>query len=177
MRYKHLSLFAVLLITACLGGVAVAEQVERDMFAAVIVNSAFNCYLDNPSLNFGYVEAGKPVELNPNAHYNTVKCNSNKGKTWYLKLSIMEDIVGTKSTVPPESVKCRVLKSTGSGIPVPAEGWLALSKEPQAVYTSGPSDNTGADVILYMQYKLELPQGAVSGYYRTKVLYTMTDMQ
>lgn len=152
-----------------------SEQIERDMYATVSVNPIFTLSLDNAVVNFGYVEPGKPVELKETTYYNSVTCNANKGKTWYLKVSIMGEIEGPTVSVPLSALKCKVYSSTGDGV-FQQDSWLGLTGNPQVIYTSGSQDNTGEDVIIKFKYRLELPDTATAGNYRAKLLYTMTDI-
>ncbi len=160
----------LIVMASCL---SMAEQVERDMFAVVVVNPIFAFTLDNASIDFGYVEPGKTVELNEAAYYNAIECNSNKGKTWYLKVSVLGDISGPSPFVPLDSFKWTVFRAAGEG--TPAEGWQPFTPEQKVAYTSSGRDNTGEDVVIQFKYKLNLPNKAVGGYYRAKLLYTMTD--
>ncbi len=153
---------------------AYPEQVDQDMYAQVYVNPIFTLSLDNANISFGYSDPGKTIELKPDTYYNLVKCRSNKGKTWYLKVSIMGEIAGPQPPISLDSFKWKVFRSTGDG--VPQTGWQPFTKEPVLVYTSGPGDNTGAEVIVQFQYKLDMPASATGGYYSVKVLYSMTDI-
>lgn len=165
-----ISVFVILTFTQYIG----AEQVERDMFAAVTVNPIFTVSLDNADVNFGYVEPGKSVELKPDTYYNTVTCNSNKGKTWHLKLSILGEVIGPTADIPLDSFKWLVFRAAGDGAAV--EGWQPLTEMPLTAYTSAGRDNAGEEVTIQFKYKLDLPGMAAAGNYRTKILYTMTDV-
>lgn len=173
MKIKIASFLISLLCVLAMVHLSSAEQVQRDIFASVIVNGVFNMAVDNSNLNFGYAEPGKSIELNPATHYNTAKCSSNKGKQWYVKISIVGDITGPTPSIPLESFKWMVYRVTGDGTAI--SEWKPFMKGSQVVYTSGPLDIQGQDVAIMFKYKLDLPANAAAGYYRTKVLYTMTD--
>lgn len=152
-----------------------SEQTQKDMFASVVVLPTFKLSLDNANINFGYTEPGKSVELYPHTHYNEVKCISNKGVTWYLKLSTIGDIVGPPdSGVSLDSFKWMGTRPIGDG--VIEKGWHSLSQLPTLVYTSGSMDLAGEEVTIQFKYKLDMPPKAKGGNYSVNVLYTMTDM-
>src|SRR3989338_3214974 len=132
----------VLLITITLVAILIGEeslfceQAQKDMFASVVVLPSFKLSLDNANINFGYTEPGKTVELYPQLHYNEVKCISNKGRTWYLKLSVIGDIVGPpEAKVGIDSFKWMVARAIGDGIV--EKGWHPFSKDLSIAYTSG----------------------------------------
>ena len=176
---KRIIAISVLVILATLilnaYNLTYSEQVQRDMFASVVVLPTFKLSLDNASINFGYAEPGKTIELNPYAHYNEVRCKSNKGKTWYLKVSVTGNIIGPEdSNVGIDSFKWQVVSSSGDG--VAEQGWQSFSQTPVRVYTSGERDALGEEVVIRFKYKLDMPQTAKGGNYSVNVLYTMTDM-
>jgi len=173
MKYTIITIISVLITLASAQHIG-AEQVERDMFGAVTVNPIFAVSLDNADVNFGYVEPGKSVELKPDTYYNAVTCNSNKGRAWYLKLSILGEVIGPTTNIPLDSFKWLVFKAIGDGAAV--EGWQPLAETPLVAYTSAGRDNTGEEVTIQFKYKLDLPGTAMAGNYRTKILYTMTDV-
>jgi len=151
-----------------------SEQAQRDMYASVVVMPTFKLSLDNSNINFGFAEPGKTVELNPQTHYNEVKCRSNKGTTWYLKISVIGNVIGPEeANVPLNSFKWMVVSSTGDG--VAEEDWHSFTQEPVKVYTSGPKDMVGEEVVLRFKYKLDMPPDARGGNYNVNVLYAMTD--
>lgn len=150
------------------------EQAQRDMFASVVILPTFKLSLDNASIIFGYTEPGKSVELYPYKHYNEVKCISNKGNTWYLRLSVIGNVIGPADTpVKIDDFKWMISRSTGDG--VIEKGWHSFTESPAVAYTSGPADAGGEEVILQFKYKLDLPPNAKGGNYSLNVLYAMTD--
>lgn len=174
MNIKRIPFCTVLTFLALMASnLSTAEQVEKDMFATVVVNPVFMFTLDNASIDFGYVSPGNTVELNETTYYNTLKCNSNKGKIWYLKVSVLGDISGPGPFVQLDSFKWSASKTAGDG--APTEGWQPFASEQKVAYISSGRDNTGEDVIIHFRYKLTLPNKAVGGYYGAKLLYTMTD--
>lgn len=153
---------------------AYPEQVQRDMFASVVVLPSFKLSLDNANINFGFTEPGKHVELYPNTNYNEVKCISNKGNAWYLKLSVIGNVIGPQdSKVVIDNFKWMVSRSTGDG--VAEKGWHSFTELPARVYTSGQADSAGGEVTIQFKYRLDMPSNATAGNYNLNVLYTMTD--
>ncbi len=151
-----------------------SEQAQRDMFASVVVPPTFKLSLDNANISFGHTEPGKHVELYPNTHYNELKCISNKGNPWYLKISIIGNVIGPPdNNVGIDSFKWMVSRTTGDG--VTEKGWHEFTELPVRVYTSGPMDSEGGEVTIQFKYRLDMPGNARAGNYNLNVLYTMTD--
>ncbi len=152
-----------------------SEQVQRDMYASVVVAPIFRLSLDNANINFGYAQPGKSVELYPEKPYNEVKCMSNKGKAWYVKVSVIGNIIGPReSSVKPDSFKWMVARSKGTGIA--EKGWHSFSSLPAQAYACSAEESVGEEVTIRFKYKLDLPPDAQGGIYSLNVLYTMTDI-
>ena len=165
------------IIGACLvGGYnAYSEEAYSDMYVSVVILPNFKLNLDNTNINFGFIDPGKTVELYPDKNYNEVKCVSNKGAKWYLRVAVVGDIVGPReSSVAVDSFKWMMASSSGDGII--EKDWHPFSKEPVLVYTSGPKDITGEEVTIKFKYKLDLPGNARGGNYGINIIYTMTDV-
>lgn len=153
---------------------AYSEQAQRDMFASVVILPSFKLSLDNANINFGFTKPGEQVELYPNTHYNEVKCVSNKGNAWYLKLSVIGNVIGPQdSSVGIDDFKWMVNRSSGDG--VTEKGWNSFADLPTRAYTSGPIDSAGGEVTIQFKYRLDMPPNATAGTYNLNVLYTMTD--
>jgi len=153
---------------------AFADEDTENIYASVTVLPRFTLSLDNNYLDFGNIQSGETVVLNPASYYNTIKCVSNKGKKWYLKISLQGDIKGPAgTTVDPSFCKWRIHSETGDGSPV--EGWSSFNKEPVFVYTARGEDIQGKGVTIRFQYSLELPPCAKAGHYSIRVLYTLTE--
>lgn len=172
MKPGRFFLIAVILFLAA-APQACAEEVERDMFGAVSVNPLFRFTLDNASISFGFAKPGDTIELKPDAYYNMVKCTSNKGRKWYLKLSIMGEISGPVPPIALGSFKWKVFRTSGDGTAV--TDYQPFTAEPVTAYTSGSRDVTGDEVTVQFKYKLDMPTSAIAGIYSLRVLYTMTD--
>lgn len=171
--------FSILLIALFLAAMWPAhpvssEEVYRDMYVSVAVLPTFKLSLDNANINFGYVDPGKSVELYPEKNYNEVKCVSNKGTKWYLRLSIIGDIVApVGGNVTIDCFKWMIASSTGDG--VAEKDWHPFTAEPSQAYTSGTNDMIGEEVTIRLKYKLDLPKNSIGGNYGLNVLYTMTE--
>ena len=173
LRYLMMLPAICLLLTS---GICVAEQDTDDLFASVTVLPAFDTTIDNNYIDFGLVEPGESVTLKDGTYYNTIKCISNKGINYYVKINILDEIIGPKGNIiPPESFKWRIYHATGTGAPV--SGWQDFSQQPLTVYTSGHEDETGNEVIIRFQYRLDLPPSARGGHYSIKVAYVLTEEQ
>lgn len=173
-NHKVLVISIALSVSITLCQYIYCEQVEKDMFASVVVLPAFKLSLDKANISFGFVKPGETVELYPQTNYNEVKCISNKGNSWYLRLSIVGTIVGPPdANVGIENFKWMVPSAMGDGIV--EKGWHSFTEMPAQAYASGPRDSTGEEVRLQFKYKLDLPKNAIGGNYGVNVLYTMTE--
>jgi len=177
-----MKIFSYSLILLLASGIILSADISRcedtytDMTASVVVLPVFKLSLDNASINFGNVGPGKSVELYPNRNYNEVKCVSNKGLRWYLKVSILGEISApANSKVAIDNFKWKIDRSDGDG--TAEEGWRPFTKEPSRAYTSGTMDASGGEVTIKLRYKLDLPPEAIGGGYGLNVLYTMTEEQ
>ena len=172
---KNICIYIVILLFFIIAPYLYAgEEATSDLYASVTVNKIFMISLDEAYIDFGQLEPGQTVELYETRAYNTIKCMSNKGLTWHLKLSVIGDIqVPAGSEVGVEDFKWKIVGWTGDG--AASEGWRPFSKEKVLVYTSGPRDMRGHDVDIRFKYKLDLPGRAKGGHYSAKVLYTMTE--
>ncbi|MDP2912809.1 MAG: hypothetical protein Q8N91_02245 [Candidatus Omnitrophota bacterium] len=151
-----------------------SEELYREMYASVVVKPTFKLSLDNANINFGYVGPGKSVELYPEKNYNEIKCVSNKGAKWYLRLSVIGDIVAPRGgNVAIDCFKWMITSSTGDG--VTERGWHSFTESPAEAYESGPNDMAGEEATIRLKYKLDLPKNSLGGNYGLKVLYTMTE--
>lgn len=167
-------LIFIILIYSLKNSICNAEQETEDVFASVIVLSAFDINIDNNYLHFGQVEPGESVTLKEGAYYNEIKCISNKGFTYYIKIHILDEIIGpTGSKIPASSFKWRVLTADGSGTVI--SEWQEFSHGPALVYTSGAEDEIGNEVTIRFQYRLDLPPQAMGGHYSLRVAYMLTE--
>lgn len=176
MRISLYIISLAIVITCLISGYnAYSEEAYRDMYVSVVILPNFKLNLDNPNINFGFTDPGKTVELYPDKNYNEVKCISNKGTKWYLRVAVSGDIVGPQgSSVALRSFKWMVASSSGDGII--EKDWHPFSAEPVLVYTSGPKDMAGDEVTIKFKYKLDLPGNARGGNYGINIVYTMTDV-
>ena len=174
MRVRLLLVFVLMILSALMPFVCRAEQDSEDIFASVVVLPAFKIDIDNNYLDFGVVNPGESVTLKQGTYYNTIKCVSNKGTEYYLKLYILGDIIGPRGArIPPASFKWKVYRSRGSGTAVTK--WREFSDEPVIVYRSGAGDETGNEREIRFQYRLDLPASAKAGHYSLKVAYMLTE--
>jgi hypothetical protein len=176
--HSHIALRCLIIFSAAsfifTAGICAAEEDTEDLFASVVVLPTFDISIDNNYINFGRVEPGKSITLKEATHYNTLKCVSNKGRDYSVKIHILDDIIGPKGNIiPASSFKWRIYKTTGTGSAV--SGWQEFSKNPLLVYASSREDNTGKELVINFQYKLDLPLNATGGHYALKVVYMITE--
>ena len=175
-KSKKIQLFVliVIILLLFLPLIGHADQDTEDVFASVVVLPTFKIEIDNNYLDFGLVNPGESVTLKQGTYYNTIRCVSNKGIKYYVKLHILGDIIGPKGNkIPPASFKWKVYYSSGSGTPVTK--WQEFSDEPVIVYTSGAEDEIGSESKIRFQYKLDLPSSVRGGHYSLKVAYLLTE--
>ena len=177
-KYRHISLRYFIIFLAAffifIAGICAAEQDTEDLFASVVVLSTFDVTVDNNYINFGRVEPGESITLQEGAYYNTLKCVSNKGRDYYVKIHLLDDVIGPKGNIiPASSFKWKIYDTTGTGSPV--SGWQEFSREPLLVYASSPEDEMGNELMIRFQYKLDLPRKATGGHYDLKVVYMLTE--
>jgi len=173
-RKIQLCLFISIILLVLIPLVCRADQDSEDVFASVFVLPSFLIDIDNNYLDFGLVKPGESVTLKPATYYNSLRCISNKGTRYYLKIHIPDEIIGPKgSRIPSSSFKWKVYGLNGSGTAITE--WQEFSDKPVLVYTSGTEDETGEEIIIRFQYKLDLPGSARGGHYSLKVAYLLTE--
>lgn len=170
-----LLLLPILTVTSISG----ADEDTEDIFASVVVLSAFDIQIVNNVnyLDFGIAKPGEAVTLKENTYYNEIKCVSNKGTDYFIKIDIIGDIIGPKGVaeITPSSFQWKIYSVKGKGSPI--EGWQDFQKDPVLVYSSASGDNAGEEVSIKFQYKLNLPANAVPGHYSMTIGYIITEEQ
>ncbi len=152
------------------------EQKVDDLSAAVEVASVFSLSLDNPNLAFGLVSPGETKILGEGSFFNELKCRSNSGRPWYLKVQLVSLRLLEKPFVLPLSYsKFKVVESSGSGEPQAKLGFQEFSEQAALIYVSQGEDNRGKEVILKFQYSLSSPMDAPAGNYIGQVTFTMAE--
>ncbi len=170
----QLCVFISIILSVLIPLICYANQDSEDVFASVFVLPNFSIDIDNNYLDFGLVNPGESVTLKPGTYYNSLRCVSNKGTRYYLKIHILGEIIGPKGNkIPPSSFKWKVYGLSGSGTVITE--WQEFSDKPVLVYTSGAEDEMGSEVIIRFQYKLDLPASARGGRYSLKVAYLLTE--
>ncbi|MEA3560962.1 MAG: hypothetical protein U9R31_04235 [Candidatus Omnitrophota bacterium] len=170
---KKLFVLLIILLFISSSAYAVDERFE-DVIATVVVGSTFRLSIDEDSLDFGLIKPGKRIELYPERYYNRVTAISNNNTTWYLKMSLSEELRGEKGDIiPNDRLKWQVCSTDGDGIKV--EGWQSFKDQPVLVYTSGLEDSRGKEVNIYLKYALKPPGGITAGHYHTAISYSMTE--
>lgn len=173
MLKQTISLTIIIFLAAA--SLCLADQDTEDVFASVTILPAFDITIDNNYLDFGVVEPGKSVTLKENTYHNEIKCVSNKDIDYYIKIDIIDKILGPKGKkIPPESFKWRIYQVKGDGAPVSSK-WQEFSSDPVLVYSSGSDDITGSEVTIKFQYRLDLPADATAGHYSLRVGYMLTE--
>lgn len=173
-RKIQLAVFIAVILSVLIPFICYADQDSEEVFASVFVLPSFSIDIDNNYLDFGLVKPGESVMLKPATYYNSLRCVSNKGARYYLKIHILDEIIGPKgSRILPSSFKWKVYGLNGSGTAVTE--WQEFSEKPMLVYTSGAEDKMGSEVRIRFQYKLDLPASARGGHYSLKVAYLLTE--
>ncbi len=151
------------------------EERLKDLTASVVIGTTFKLSVDNSSMDFGFINPGETYELYPSRYYNEVTCISNTGRTWYVKMSLMEDLRGVKGgTISRANLKWSVDSVEGNGTRV--DGWNSFEDIPVLIYTGSVADSMGEPVKIRLKYKLEVPGNASADSYVATILYSMTEM-
>jgi len=164
--------FLSLLITSASYGY---EERKEDLFASVVVTTTFKLSVDNSAMDFGFIKPGESYELYPTRYYNEAACISNTGRSWYLKMSLENDLRGVKNNgiIPKKNIKWSVDSFDGTGIR--QEGWNSFEDIPVLIYTASPDDSKGEPVKIRLRYKLDVPGNVQADSYQTTILYSMTE--
>jgi hypothetical protein len=170
MRTLLSIIVAFCLIAACPS--SYAEERTEDITASVSVSSTFEISADTIPIDFGVMQSGVPVELYPDRYFNEVRCISNNGRTWYLKV-FCQDLQGAHEDIESSNLKFRVYWTDGTGSY--SSDWMSFGDFPVLVYTSGGIDSTGREVKIQFVYRLEPPGRATAGHYTALVTYTFTE--
>jgi len=138
----------------------------------------FEIETDNINLEFGVLNIGDWSELNERGSYhNEIKCRSDNGNTWYLKVHLIDDFRSGTDVMSCSNLKWKVISvEGGDGIISNQGSYTDFSLMPQAVYTSGPADNNGTEVKIRLSYAISIPRSQAAGNYRTTVRYTFTEL-
>jgi hypothetical protein len=148
----------------------------EDLSASVEVTAVFSLSLDNPNLAFGLIGPGKTEVLGQGRFFNEIRCRSNSGRTWYLKVNLISlRLLEKEYFLSPSNLKWKVVESTGSAEPLGRLEFKEFSEQPVLIYASDGDDNRGKEVILRFQYSLSSPADAPAGNYVGQIIFTMSE--
>ena len=152
------------------------EQKIQDLTASVEVVPVFSLSLDNPNLSFGMIGPGQTKTLGEGYYFNEVKCRSNSGRNWYLKMQLTSlQLLGKEYHLSTPSLKWKVIGNTGSAEPVGKMRFEDFSAQPILLYASLGDDNKGKEVALKFQYQLALSADAPAGTYVGQIMFTLAE--
>lgn len=138
----------------------------------------FEAGVDSYNIDFGFMNIGEVRELQEKGSYhNEINCRSDTGQAWYLKIQAVEPLTSGDDRIPYEDFKWAVIEVIdGDGVIYNKDMYNVFSDTPFLVYTSGPSDYTGAEVKVRFKYSLSIPRNQAAGNYRAVIRYTMTEV-
>ncbi len=139
--------------------------------------AVFEVDTDDINIDFGFMNIGEWQELRERGTYqNEVKCKSDKGNLWYLKVHALNDFRAGANTMPCSNLKWQVISAeNGNGIISNENTFTDFTTTPQLLYTSGPSDSAGQEIKIRLTYAISIPKAQPAGNYRTTIRFTMTE--
>lgn len=166
---------AGLLVSAPRLAEALEERFE-DLPASVEVAPVFSLSLDQPQLAFGQVSPNTTMVLGEGRFFNEIRCQSNAGRTWYLKAQLVSlRHLDSPRALDPSQLKWRIVQRVGTGVTESAQDFRPFAPEPVLLYTSSGEDQAGAEVVLRFQYSLTAPAEAPAGSYVGQLVFTMAE--
>jgi hypothetical protein len=167
---------------AIAGGVMAAWTAEaleerfEDLPASVEVAGVFGVDVAQAFLTFQNVAPMQTTVLGEGRFFNEVTCRSNAGRPWYLKAHLVAlKHTGTGRTLPAETLKWKIVGSTGAGSSAGRVDFQPFSEQPETLYASGGDDVRGRDVVLQFQYSLTPPPSSLAGTYAGQLVFTMAE--
>lgn len=158
------------------GEVRALEEQSESLPASVEVAPVFGVSLDQPSLAFGALRSDTPTVLGSGRFFNEVRCRSNSGRPWYLKAHLLSlKDLERQTVVPPASLKWKIVESTGAADMVGRGDFQPFAEEPVLFYASEGDDHRGREVVLRLQYSLDIPPEAPAGNYVGQIVFTMAE--
>ena len=153
------------------------EQKIEDLSASVEVAPVFSISLDNPHLVFGLVGPGKTKILGEENFFNELKCRSNSGQTWYLKVQLVNLRLLEKReySLPASNLKWRIVTSSACAEPKGRLEFQEFSEQPNLIYMSKDEDNRGKEVVLRFQYSMTSTYDIPPGNYVGQIIFTMAE--
>ena len=156
----------VVLLLALVGGAGAASA-----SAAMTLSS------DQRPLFFGRMQPGESKELvESGVYHNQITCTSTNGRTWYVKVHLLEPLADGGATIPLDHLQWQVAGTDGRGSTQHTHQFTPFQLTPDLVYISGADDASGTPVQVQFKYRLEIPETQVGGVYHTTVRFTFTEV-
>jgi hypothetical protein len=167
--------FSYLLITL-FSEVEALDQATDDLSASVEVAPVFSLYLNNPNLAFGLLSPGQRKVLGESRFFNEMRCRSNSGRSWYLKVQLVSfKLLDKPAAIAASNLSFKVAEFSGSAEPLGRYDFHEFSEKPLLIYTSQGIDNEGKEVIFRFQYRLLSPLDVPAGSYSGSITITMSE--
>jgi len=139
--------------------------------------AAMELRTDNRSLSFGLMGLGEEKTLSDSGSYhNEIFCASSGGRTWYLKVGVLQPLSSGPDEIPLERFGWQLASVDGTGNGAGPGEIQPFDVVPALVYVSGTDENDGRPVRLRFRYHLSLPEVQVSGSYHTTIRFTLTEV-
>ena len=168
--------FTILGLLLSAGSVSALEERFEDLPASVEVAGDFGVDVTQAFLTFTNVAPAKTTVLGEGRFFNEVQCRSNAGRPWYLKAHLITlKHTGTNRALPANTLKWKIVGSTGSGSSSGRVNFQPFSEQPETLYESGGNDTRGQPVKLQFQYSLTPPPSSLAGTYIGQIVFTMVE--
>ena len=168
--------WCVMLLLVVASPVAALEETFQDLDLSVEVAPVFTLSLDNSALTFGAVSPNTTMVLGRERFFNELRCRSNSGHLWYVKAHLVSlaSVQHAQYTLPPDSLRWRVVESTGAPQVFSTE-FQPFSTTPSVLYIGQPEDADGREVILRLQYSLTTSLNSPAGSYAGQLVFTLAE--
>lgn len=144
---------------------------------AVPAYAALTLSTDHRSLFFGLMQLGEEKILaNAGSHHNQVTVSSTSGRTWYLKISVLQPLSSGADTIPLEHFRWELVDTSGRGTIASHHEPRPFTLSPEMVYFSSPDEASGQSVQFRFRYLLTVPEAQVSGTYQTTIRFTLSEV-
>lgn len=170
-------IFLILFLFFFVFNLQALEEIFSDLPCSVEVSPIFSLSLDKNHIDFGLVEPGSKRILGEGGFFNELRCRSNYGRTWYLKVNFPSPpkLLGGKFYLPKDTFRIRVNQKISEAEPLFGLQFDSLDKESKILYISQKDENDGKEVILRFQYMFSVPEDAPAGNYQGQIIFTMTE--
>lgn len=157
---------------------------KKIILISIIVGGFLSCAYagidistDNRSLFFGLMHLGEEKELTQSgAYHNQITCKSTNGRSWYLKISLLQPLSCGVETIPLDYFKWQLVWTNGKGMTISPYQLKPFNLIPDSVYISGADETSGSPIDFQFKYYLKIPEMQISGVYNATIRFTLTEI-